>query len=119
VDSVLDSHYRCQLAVALAVQRLGLGHRALGLRYNCVNDDAIVSLHEAELRDVRLFHYLRQGQVEKTRDFASPEHVGALLERRDLGGANREMVRHLARVHEVVLADLARAGSDQAGRQMR
>lgn len=108
VDTVLDTHYRCQIAVALAVQRLELGHLPLDMRYNCVNDEAIVALHPADRADVRLFHYLRRAAVDKMRDFESPQHVGALLARHDLTGLNGEMARHLARVHESVLSDMSR-----------
>jgi hypothetical protein len=102
VDSILDTHYRCQIALALAVQRLGLRYRPLAMRYNCVNDEQIMALHPADRADVRLYHYLRRGEIDKARDFESPQHVEALLAREDLTGVNRELARHLAPVHEAV-----------------
>jgi hypothetical protein len=107
VDAVLETPYRCQLALTLAVQRLGVQWRPLAMRYNYPNDDQIGSRYVDELADVHLFHYLRQGALQKSRDFESPERVGAWLARRDLAGVNREMARHLAPVHAAVLADLA------------
>ena len=95
------------IALALSIQRLGLRWRPLAMRYNYPNDDLIASRYANELAEVRLFHYLRQGDCDKRRDFASPESVGAWLARRDLEGVNREMARHLRPVHDAVLADLA------------
>jgi hypothetical protein len=107
VDAVLATPYRCQIGLALAVRRLGVCCRPLPMRYNYPNDDLIASRYVADLADVRLFHYLRQGPCDKGRDFASPKRVGEWLARRDLAGVNREMARHLAPVHAAVLADLA------------
>ncbi|HVT59259.1 MAG TPA: hypothetical protein VHR45_12755 [Thermoanaerobaculia bacterium] len=107
VDAVLATPYRCQIGLALAVQRLRVSWRPLAMRYNYPNDDLIASRYVDDLADVRLFHYLRRGACDKGRDFASPERVGAWLARRDLDGVNREMARHLAPVHAAVLADLA------------
>jgi hypothetical protein len=107
VDAVLETPYRCQLALTLAVQRLGVRWRPLAMRYNYPNDDQIASQYVDDLADVRIFHYLRQRALNKGRDFESPERVGAWLARRDLDGVNREMARHLASVHDAVLADLA------------
>jgi hypothetical protein len=107
VDAVLETGYRCQLALTLAVQRLGVRWLPLTMRYNYPNDEQIASRYVEDLADVRLFHYLRQGVLLKGRDFESPERVGAWLARRDIDGVNQEMARHLARVHAVVLADPA------------
>jgi len=107
VDTVLVTPYRCQIALALAIQKLGLRWQPLAMRYNYPNDDLIASRYVDELADVRIFHYLRQGACDKRRDFASPESVGAWLARGDLDGVNREMARHLRPVHDAVLADLA------------
>ena len=106
VDAVLATPYRFQIGLALAVRRLGVRCRPLPMRYNYPNDDLIASRYVADLADVRLFHYLRQGPCDKGRDFASPKRVGEWLARRDLAGVNRAMARHLAPVHAAVLADL-------------
>jgi len=105
VDSVVEIVYKCQLALTLAIQRLGLPWLPLAMRYNFPNREDLAARYTDDLADVRLFHYLRQDQVERTRDFASPQHVASLLARDDLNAVNLEMARRLAPIHEAVLAD--------------
>ncbi|HLK12699.1 MAG TPA: glycosyltransferase family A protein [Candidatus Binatia bacterium] len=99
VDSVLETGYRCQLALTLTIERLRIPWQALPMRYNFPNDEQIAARYPQELRDVRLFHYLRVGPVDKRRDFDSENSVAALLRRRDLSGVNVVMQERLARVH--------------------
>lgn len=107
VDRVIATPFRCQLALTLAIVRLGIPWEPLAMRYNYPNDQPIASQYIDDLVDVRLFHYLRVAALDKSRDFVSPESVGAMLARTDLEGVNREMARHLRPVHAVVLADPA------------
>jgi hypothetical protein len=106
VDKVLTTRFRAQIALTLAVQRLGVRWHPLSIRFNYPNEQHIASRYSAELADVRLFHYCWPGSFNKNRDCEGPERVGAWLARRDLDGVNQEMARHLERVHEVVLRDL-------------
>jgi hypothetical protein len=105
VDRVLETHFRCQLALSLAIVRLGIPWHAVAMRFNYPNDEPIASHYREDLADVRLFHYLRVAALDKSRDFANPDAVGAMLARSDLDGVNREMARRLRPVHEAVLAD--------------
>lgn len=107
VDRVIETQFRCQLALSLAIIRLGIAWQPLAMRFNYPNDEPIASYYTDDLADVRLFHYLRVAAVDKARDFASPDAVSALLARTDLEGVNREMARRLRPVHAAVLADLA------------
>jgi hypothetical protein len=107
VDRVLETPFRCQLALTLAMVRLGIPWHPVAMRYNVPNDQAIASYYAADLADVRLFHYLRVGAVDKARDFASPHAVAAMMARTDLDPVNREMIRHLGPVHAAVSADPA------------
>ena len=107
VDAVLATTYRCQIALALAIQRLGVPSWPLPMRYNFPNDDLIAPGYAAELADIRLFHYLRQGACDKSRDFASAQAVGRWLARSDLDGVNREVARRLQPIHQAVLGDLS------------
>jgi hypothetical protein len=59
VDRVLETPFRCQLALTLAMVRLGIPWHPVAMRYNFPNDQAIASYYAADLADVRLFHYLR------------------------------------------------------------
>lgn len=107
VDRVLETPFRCQLALTLAVVRLGIPWHAVPMRYNFPNDEPIATHYAADLADVRLFHYLRVGSIDKARDFASPDAVAAMLRRADLDSVNRAMVRRLVPVHAAVVADPA------------
>lgn len=105
VNRLLLTGFRCQLAVALAIQQLQLPVHEAPMRYNCPNDDALAARHRRELRYVRLFHYLRVGPIDKNRDFVSSAAVDALLRRHGLNGVNREFARHLRPIHAQVLSD--------------
>jgi hypothetical protein len=91
-----------QVALALAIARERLPVLALGMRFNWPNDPAMTRLHPAEETDVRVVHYLREAALDRERDFANPTALRALVERRDLTGAN-ELVRRL--VEELGLAE--------------
>jgi hypothetical protein len=105
VDRVLATPFRCQLALTLAVLRLGICWQPLAMRYNFPNDQPLASHYGDDLADVRLFHYLRVAAIDKARDFTSPETVGAMLARADLDPVNRAMAEHLRPIHAAVLAD--------------
>jgi hypothetical protein len=107
VDRVLETPFRCQLALTLALVRLGIPWHAVAMRYNFPNDQPIAAHYTNDLADVRLFHYLRVGSIDKARDFASPKGVAAMLRRDDLDAVNRVMAGRLAPVHAAVVADLA------------
>lgn len=96
VDAVLDSHYRCQLALTAAVCRLGTPWRTLPLRYNFPNDAAFARRYPWERSQIRILHYLRRGtECDRDRDFASPEALLSWLERNDLHGVNRLLQRRI------------------------
>lgn len=108
VNRLLLTGFRCQLALALAVQRLQLKTLEAPMRYNFANDEALAKRYGRELRDACMFHYLRVGDIDKNRDFASTESIERLLARRDLHGVNRVMVERLRRVHAQVMCDRGR-----------
>jgi hypothetical protein len=80
--------FKAQIALTLALYRLGLRRLALELRYNFPNDPLFDSAHPRELDDVRILHYLRTEILDRDGDFASPEALKALVARRDLIGSN-------------------------------
>jgi hypothetical protein len=108
IDRVLTTNFKCQIGVAMALHRLQLPWFAADMRYNLANDDEVAARYPNELKNVRLFHYMRVGQFLKERDFSSTESVGAFLARRDLTGVNRRMAAALRRVHHMVVADSRR-----------
>lgn len=96
IDLVMNSHYRCQLALMAAICRLGTPWRALPLRYNFPNDAAFVHRHPWEGLHIRMLHYLRRGPpCDRERDFASIEALCSWLEWDDLEGANRFLQRRI------------------------
>lgn len=103
VNRYADTWYRCQLAVTLAVARTGCGWCALPVAWNFPNDDAFWAAHPAEREDVRVLHYLRQGELDRERDTGSAEGLAALLERPGL-----------APVHQLLQARIAAAAADLA-----
>jgi len=113
VERVHDTEFKCQIALSLSLLQLGVKIKPLPLRYNLPNDDRFLKLHAAELRDVRIVHYLRKhiGPFDKRRDFADYAAVGRFLQREDLDGINREMQRMLRPIHARVQQDLADASA--------
>ena len=112
VDRVYPTPFKCQIALTLALARMGGKPVALPMRYNFANDQRLADKYPEELRQVRLFHYLRRhtGPFDKVRDFADYPAVDAFLARTDLEGVNREMQAALRRVQRRVRADLAACG---------
>jgi hypothetical protein len=105
VDAVERTMYRVQIAVSLAVIRLGLPFRALPFRWNFVNDPLLEALHASELGDVRIIHLLRNHQLYKNEVYASLENVEAMLARTDLRVINGLAQRLLGELHPRVKAE--------------
>lgn len=106
VNAFALTPYRCQLALALAVAKLALPHRALPMRYNFANDPRLESLHAAELPPARILHLLRDHQqVNKWELFAAVERIDAFLRRRDVSGVNARAQEVLAAVFPTLVAD--------------
>ena len=111
VDRVYPTPFKCQIALTLSLARMGAKPLALPMRYNFANDQRLADKYPEELRQVRLFHYLRRhiGPFDKVRDFADYAAADAFLARSDLEGVNREMQAALRRVQRQVKTDLAAA----------
>jgi hypothetical protein len=92
-------YYKGQIALTLALYRLGRRRFALELRYNFPNDPLFDAAYPEDLRDIRILHYLRTKIVSRDRDFASIEALKALVARQDLVGSNevlRATIKKLA-----------------------
>jgi hypothetical protein len=81
-------YFKAQLALTLAMYRLGMRRLALELRYNFPNDPLFEPAFTEDLHDLRILHYLRTEIVDRERDFSSPEALQSLIARRDLTGSN-------------------------------
>ena len=105
VDGVHRTSYRIQIAVSLAVTRLGLRVRPLPFRWNFANDPLLEALHADELADVRVIHLLRKHQIFKDELYASIDNVEAMLARTDLRVINALAQRLLGEIHPRVKAE--------------
>ena len=97
--------FRDQLALTLAIQRLGLKPISLPLRFNhFVGEPAPRELRE-EWREARLLHYTMNNIFNSERDAHSPEAVSAWLEcakMHNLTGIRGRFYDVLKRVHEAL-----------------
>ncbi len=59
-EHVARTMFRSQISLTLAIERAGVPHRSLGMRYNFANDDDLEALHPEELADARIIHLLRR-----------------------------------------------------------
>jgi hypothetical protein len=81
VDGVRDTVYRCQIALTLAIIRLGIPWHELPLRLNFPNDLLFWRGHQAEAARIQLMHYLREDEINRTSDFASDDALRAAVAR--------------------------------------
>lgn len=88
VNSVIETPYRCQIALTLAIERLAIPYRTLRMRFNFPNDPRIEAAYPHECADVRLIHLLRKNELNKSKLYESMESVRATVDRRDLVGMN-------------------------------
>jgi hypothetical protein len=92
VDRYVESHFRCQLAVTLAIARTDCAWSALPVQWNFPNDERFRARFPDDAADIRVLHYLRDDEVDRAVEFGSPEGVADLLARRDLSPVN-ELLR--------------------------
>ena len=95
--------FKAQVALTMALYRLGLRRITLEPRYNFANYTSFEEQNPEDLRDIRILHYLNREIVNKDSDFASIEAFAALISRDDLTGAN-----------EILRATLKRLSDDSA-----
>ena len=88
--------FRSQIALTLAIEKAGVPHRAIGMRYNFPNDFRLEVLYPDELKHARLIHLLRREQgfdkqeayrdVDSLREFAASgwRTAGALERAREM-----------------------------------
>ncbi|MBC7462564.1 MAG: hypothetical protein H7287_14505 [Thermoleophilia bacterium] len=96
VEEQVATHFRCQLAVMLALAATQTPSVDLAMQWNFPNDDAFCDAHPQAARDVRVLHYLRGGEFERERDTASLAALDAFLARPCTSLINERLRRHLA-----------------------
>ncbi|MBV9281386.1 MAG: hypothetical protein JOZ41_14995, partial [Chloroflexi bacterium] len=113
VERLLDSIYKCQIALTLAVERHGIPWMGLPMRFNCPNHLDLQRARPEEVRDLRILHYLTAGEFDKGVDMTSAAHVERFLGRTVFGEQDRLVATHLRPVHAAVTVDLGRGGDWQ------
>jgi hypothetical protein len=109
VNRVVETCFRCQIAVSLALARLKLPWRCARMRFNFPNDHHIANRYAQELIDVRILHYLRVGPVDKSRDFLNVGQTDLWLKRHDLIGVDQVLQDHVRALQARVLAESRQA----------
>jgi len=107
VDRIANTFYKVQLALTLALLRLGLPWRTLPLRYNFTPGfTPYIQALPAEWRNAKILHYSCTPQLNKNRVMSSYAEMSAWLE-----GDCREPVEQrlrdaFAAVHPMVMAEV-------------
>lgn len=109
VEAYVDTVFRCQLAVTLALARTGTPWRELPLRLNFPNDPAFAAAYPDEAADVRILHYLRTGELDRWRLATSRAELDALVARDDLSPINGLLRDRVAALRPTLLEGLADA----------
>ncbi len=103
VNTVSRTMLSGQIALTLAISRLGLEWTPLPLRYNFQNVPVIFDSYSEEASEIRVLHFLQESEISRVKDFQSYEHVERLFERQGLHPVNRYFVDRLRNVHERLL----------------
>jgi hypothetical protein len=103
VDAVVESFFRSQLAITLAICRSGAPWRALPLRFNFVNSAELWERFPVEAAAARIVHFLYTEELHRDRDFEDGDALRALLARDDLVPVNALVRDRIA----AVVPDLA------------
>lgn len=103
VETVLDTIFKCQLGLTLAVTRLGIPWRELSPRYNFPNYSSFWSAYPDEGKDLRILHYLgREEGFRKNTDMAGIEAARSFLLREELPPVNARLQSELRVLQPVV-----------------
>ncbi len=105
VSANLETFFRHQIALTLAILKSGLAVRALPLRYNFPNDPKFDRAYPDELAEVRILHYLRCEIVHRENNFRTLADVEELVARTDLTGSNEVLRQTVADLFPVVAAE--------------
>jgi hypothetical protein len=105
VERVVDLQFKCQIGLTLALRRLGLPHRALPMRYNFPNIQAIADGFQEELADVKILHYLGKSiTFDKDRDLEGADSIASWLLRSSPRLGIEENLRDaFSRAHTLVM----------------
>ncbi len=91
-----DSDLVAQMALTIAIIKLGIPAASLPVRYNFPNHPMLEALHGPEMPLAKLLHMKENHQIEKMTLFSDPMEIKAALERTDLRGINQIAQRVIA-----------------------
>ena len=103
VNTVYRTGLTGQVALTLAISRLGLEWAPLPLRYNFQNIPWVFDTRPEERAEIRVLHFLDPSEVDRVRDFRGDDSIVQLFDRPGLHGVNRFFVERLRAVHDRVL----------------
>jgi hypothetical protein len=96
------SYYDAQIALTMAIARLGAPVLALPLRYNMPNNPLLEALHHAEIPHATILHLLAEQHFRRSETFASLASLEAFVARDDL----RVVSRMAQEIIRAILPDL-------------
>jgi hypothetical protein len=99
VTACVETGYRCQIGLTLALTRQRVPWDLLPMRYNCPNIQTVAERYPREVENVHVFHYLGQNAFRKQTAFADLEHVEAFLRQTDLDPVNQRLQEQVRRIH--------------------
>ena len=98
VNGVLETDFRCQLALSLAVVQLDLPYWTLPLRYNFPTGQGLETVYPEEAEAVKIIHLLGRRELEKRTIYSDRRSVEKTVKRADLSGVDETARRVLASV---------------------
>jgi hypothetical protein len=90
VNRFVETHFRCQLALTLALARVGIPCDCLPLRYNCANHAPIEQRFPREVAEARFLHLNGPMPVPKDDLFRDPESIATFVRMPGLKGVARK-----------------------------
>lgn len=111
-ESVFPTHFKCQIGLGMAADKLGIPVRSLPMRYNFANHMVLEALHGGEMLDIRVLHFLAEHQeIGRDKMFNTKSEMEKFLARTDLANVNatfaatyRELFDEVAAEQEQVLS---------------
>lgn len=99
VDNTLDTFYKCQLAVTLALGLQCTPFKSLAVRYNFPNIDAFRKAYPDDYAGMAILHYLARGKFDKDRNLHSPTTLEQWLKMRWLTKSDKMLQQELRKLH--------------------
>jgi hypothetical protein len=106
VQRYADTVFRCQLAVTLALARTGVPWRELPLRFNFPNDERFADASPNDAADIRILHYLRSEQFDRSALARTSAELDDFLHRTDLSPTNLHLRDRVAELRDELVVDL-------------